>query len=174
MPQLLSLLQAAAKFELVRRDMETLGPAIVAEACRMVAAEAKRVLGTYDYGWKTLKSATVGRKGKDTPGVDTGEMRNSIQWTARGLEGQVGSNHPRAEWFELGTRHQPPRSFLAGAVRAKGRDIQKLAGQAVAKTMSGHLLSPEMRHLLHDLKRVGHEVKELFEIVTEEDKQDRR
>ena len=47
-----SLLQAAAKFELVRRDMEDLGPAIVAEACRMVATEARRVLGTYDYGWK--------------------------------------------------------------------------------------------------------------------------
>jgi hypothetical protein len=96
----------------------------------MVHKEARRVLGTYDYGWPKLRASTVSRKGKDSPGINTGEMRDSIQWTAKGLEGQVGSDNQKAVWFELGTIHQPPRSFLAGAARAKGRAIQKMAGQA--------------------------------------------
>jgi hypothetical protein len=171
MSQLMSLLQASAKFALVSAQMEAVSHAVIEEACRMVAKEARRVLGTYDYGWPSLKSATVGRKGKDTPGVDTGAMRDSIEWTARGMQGEVGSNHPRAEWFELGTKNQPPRSFLAGAVRAKGRDIQKMAGRTVAGAMGAHhLLSPEMRHLLHLAKKIGHEVKDLVTVDEDNEK----
>jgi hypothetical protein len=162
--KLLTLLEASAKFAIVSRDMEAVSHAIVEEACRMVAKEARRVLGTYDYGWPKLASSTVSRKGKDTPGVNTGAMRDSIEWTVRGLEGEVGSNHPRAVWFELGTRNQPPRSFLVGAVRAKGREIQKMAGQAAAKAVAGHhLLSPEMKALLHMAEKLGHKAKDKFE-----------
>jgi hypothetical protein len=45
------LVEAAAKFNAIGRDMETIGPAIVARACEMVCEEAKRVLGRYEYEW---------------------------------------------------------------------------------------------------------------------------
>jgi hypothetical protein len=51
MTKVMSLLQAAAKFQALGRDMEKLGPAIVARASAMVATEAKLVLGTHDYPW---------------------------------------------------------------------------------------------------------------------------
>jgi hypothetical protein len=166
--KLLSLLEASAKFAEASHQMHVVGPLIVEEACRMVAKEAKRVLGTYDYGWPKLKSATVSRKGKDTPGVNTGEMRDSIQWTAKGLEGQVGSNSQKAVWFELGTVRQPPRSFLVGAVRAKGRDIQKMAGQSVAGAMGAH--GPGLHDAIHLAKKIGHKAKDLVTIEDDNDK----
>jgi phage gpG-like protein len=169
--KLLSLLEASAELALASQRMHAVGPLIIEQACRMVHKEARRVLGTYDYGWKKLKSSTVSRKGKDTPGVNTGELRNSIQWTAKGLEGCVGTNNQKGVWFELGTMHQPPRSFLVGALRAKARDIHKMAGQSAAAAMAPHhLLSPEMRAVVHGLKKIGHKVEELREDMLEEDK----
>jgi hypothetical protein len=157
--KLLTLLEAFAKFAEASHHMHVAGPLIVEEACRMVAREAKRVLGTYDYGRKKLKLSTVSRKGKDTPGVNTGEMRDSIQWTAKGLEGQVGSNSQKAVWFELGTKNQPPRSFLVGAVRSKGRSIRKMAGQTVVQTIAAH--GPGLHDVIHIAKKLGHKAKEL-------------
>jgi hypothetical protein len=43
-----SVLGFAAHLKAVDRDMEKIGPAIVAKACQMVCDEAKRVIGTYD------------------------------------------------------------------------------------------------------------------------------
>jgi hypothetical protein len=151
--------------------MHVAGPLIVEEACRLVAHEAKRVLGTYDYGWKKLKSSTVSHKGKDTPGVNTGEMRDSIQWTAKGLEGQVGSDNMKAVWFELGTVKQPPRSFLVGAVRAKARDIRKMAGQTVVRTIAAH--GPGLHDAIHLAKKIGHKAKELVTIEEDNEKDHR-
>jgi hypothetical protein len=45
-------------------------------AAKIVEAEAKRVLGTYDYGWTRLKPQTVAQKANgDTPLLETGDMR---------------------------------------------------------------------------------------------------
>ena len=169
MTKLMTLLEASAKFALASQHMNAVGPLIVEEACRMAHKEARRVLGTYDYGWKKLSSSTIAKKGKDSPGLATGEMHNSIQWTAKGLEGQVGSNSQKAVWFELGTRRQPPRSFLVGAVRAKGREIQKMAGQATAGALTPHhLLSPLQWAILHGLQKAGHKAQEAWEDMTDD------
>lgn len=170
--KLLSLLEASAEMAVTGHRINAAGEHAIAMACRMVAAEAKRVLGTYDYGWKSLKSSTVARKGKDSPGLSTGELRNSIQWTAKGLEGCVGTNNVKGVWFELGTMHQPPRSFLAGALRARARAIQKVVGQSMADAMRPHQ-TPGM-YVLHGLEKIGHQVKEHAEIITEDDEQDHR
>lgn len=72
-------------------------------------------------------------------------------------------------WFELGTRHQPPRSFLVGAVRAKARDIQKMAGQATVGALTPHhLLSPMQQAILNGLKKVGHKAEEAWEDMTDD------
>jgi hypothetical protein len=39
----------------------------------------------------------------NTPLLETGEMRASIEWNAEGNEGRVGSNNEKAVWHELGT-----------------------------------------------------------------------
>jgi hypothetical protein len=83
-----------------------------------VAAQAKAVLGTYEYGWPSLKPATIARKATgDSPLLETGAMRDSIDQAAAlaagGAEGVVFSTDKVAVYQELGTsRGIPPRSFL--------------------------------------------------------------
>ena|ERR1700682_4303800 len=84
-------------------------------------------------------------------------MRDSIEWTAHGLEGHVGSNNDKAVWQELGTRKIPPRSFLMGAAMHMEPEIHKMAARAVVAVMLGKgLASAEMRELLHLLHHIGH------------------
>jgi hypothetical protein len=170
--QTFSLLGFVAHLHAVDRDMKELGPAIVARACEMVAAEAKRVIGTYDYGWPELKPETLARKFYDTPLLETGEMRDSIEWQAHGLTGEVGSNSDKALWQELGTSRIPPRSFLAGAAQHMGPEIEKMAAKAVRAVVLGKgLHSSEMGELLHLLRHVGHAVKEAADYALETDEE---
>jgi phage gpG-like protein len=156
-----SVLGFVAKLAAIERDMEALGPAIIRKACEMVAEEARRVIGEgYDY-WPALQPATLARKMMNTPLLETGELRASIEWTASGLEGAVGSNNDKALWHELGTARIPPRSFLMGAAIEMEPKIHKMAERAVVAVMLGKgLASAEMRELLHLLHHVGHAVKE--------------
>lgn len=167
--KVLSALEASVEFALIAQRMPAVEALIVEKACRMVHKEARRVLGTYDYGWPALASSTVGKKGKDKPGIDTGEMRDSIEWTVKGNEGAVGSNNDKAVWFELGTKNQPPRSFLAGAAMAMEGKIHQMAGRTIAAAVGpAHLLSPELRYVLHGLQKAGHSLKESWDTLTEE------
>lgn len=110
------------------------------KAAETVEDEAKRVLGTYDYGWTPLAPATVARggimrpPGVDEPLLDTGELRDSIEHytpPTGPLVSYVGSNNPKAVWHELGTATIPPRSFLLGAATAKEDEIHKTLGDEV-------------------------------------------
>jgi hypothetical protein len=163
---LFTLLEAAAKFHAMGRDMEELTPMIVEGACKMVQTEAKRVLGTHDYGWPALAPSTIAKKAKgDTPGLETGEMKDSIQYTmsTRGNEGWVGTDNDKAVWFELGTSRQPPRSFLARAAAEQEPKIQKMASRSVASVMAGKgLQSTELRELIHFVRHVAREAKEVW------------
>jgi len=58
----------------------------------LVCNEAKRVIGTYDYDWPQLSPATLAHKFFNTPLLETGEMRDSIEWNSSGNLGYVGSN----------------------------------------------------------------------------------
>jgi hypothetical protein len=107
--------------------------AALEKAAQIIEDEAKRVIGTYEYGWPPLQPATVARKGADTPLYETGEMRDSIEHyvDAQRLIAQVGSNDPKALWHELGTVTIPARSFLMGAAMRKEREIHELTGVTV-------------------------------------------
>lgn len=109
-------------------------------ACKVVEAEAKRVIGTYDYGWPKLKAATIAKKKNgDTPLLESGEMRASIEHTVRTHEGFVGSNNKKAVFHELGTsRGIPPRSFLAGAARHKEKEVIEITGRFFYATLCGN------------------------------------
>jgi phage gpG-like protein len=176
MAGVMSLLEAAAKFHTIGRDMEEIGPAIVAKACEMVCTEAKRVIGEgYPY-WPDLKPETLARKMMATPLLETGELRASIEWTAEGLQGRVGSNNDKAVWHELGTSRIPARSFLVGAALRVEDKIHKMAARAVMAVMLGKgLHSSEMAELIHLLKHAAHQVKEdVKEMIPKDENDDRR
>ncbi len=171
MSGLFTLVGFAAKLVAIEHDLTEVGPAIVARACEMVANAAKEALGTYEFGWISLRPETIAHKMRgDSPLLETGELRDSIQWNSSGLLGHVGSNLDRAVWQELGTsRGIPPRPFLGAAAAQQEALIYKMAGRAVAGVLRGEgLASAEMRELLHVLHLVKHAVKELRELIPED------
>lgn len=102
-------------------------------AGEIVEKEAKRVLGTYDYGWAPLAQSTIDRKANgDTPLLETGEMRDSIGHHVDGARAvEIGSNNDKAVWHELGTEHIPARPFLMGALEHKGEEAAHVIGRMV-------------------------------------------
>jgi hypothetical protein len=99
-------------------------------ACVIVKEEAKRVIGTYEYGWTPLAPSTLAKKSANTPLLETGEMRDSIEHQVIGHIGYVGSDNDKALYQELGTsRGIPPRSFLMGAAMRKEAEIHELTGR---------------------------------------------
>lgn len=119
----------------------------VRTSAEMVRDEAKRVLGTYEYGWTPLQPATVKRKSRgDTPLLETGELRDSIvtsvgqnrvssgQFSA-GFSAMVYSTSPKAVWHELGTRTVPPRPFLLPAALRLERDVVALVGKSIFNSL---------------------------------------
>jgi phage gpG-like protein len=170
----MSILEFVAKTKAIEQDMHELGPAIVARACEMVCAEAKRVIGEgYPY-WPALKPETLAHKMMNTPLLETGELRASIEWNAEGNEGHVGSNNDKAVWHELGTNKIPPRSFLAGAAMRMEHKVQAMAARAVMSVMAGKgLHGSEMAELLHFLKHAAHQIKEDVKEIFSDDEQER-
>jgi hypothetical protein len=139
----------------------------------MVFAEVRRVLGTDGYGWPALSPETR----KTQPGMllESGELRDSIQWNAEGNVGFVGSDLDKAVWHELGTLKIPPRSFLAGAAQAMEPAIHAMAAKAVLATMAGRgLHTSEFGELIHALKDAFHKTKELATDLLEPNEGNRR
>jgi HK97 gp10 family phage protein len=99
------------------------------KAAVVVETEAKRAIGTHDYGWPPLAASTVEKKGHDSPLLDTGELRDSITHTVSDNEARIGSNLDKAVWHEYGTRHIPPRPFLSSAAMHKEPEIVKIIGE---------------------------------------------
>jgi phage gpG-like protein len=161
-----SILGFVAKLGAIERDMHELGPTIIARACEMVAAEAKRVIGEGYPEWPALAPETLARKMMNTPLLETGELRASIEWNSEGNEGYVGSNNDKAVWHELGTSHIPPRPFLMGAAMRMEPLIHAMAAKAVMAVLAGRgLNSAELGELIHLLRHVGHAVGEAMDTV---------
>lgn len=139
-----SLVGMAAFFSTLGFEMEHANHRALEYAGRRVQREARRVLGTYDYGWPSLAASTIARKGSNSPGVETGELRDSIQYTVGPESVGIGTNDQKGVWFELGTVRQPPRSFLVGALRHEIRHIVQHTGRMMAATMAGHRTSGGM------------------------------
>ncbi len=108
----------------------------------MVEKEAKRVIGTYDYGWPQLADST--KKDRvdhgypaNEPLLRSGHMRDSIEHKVEHDEVQIGSNEQVAVWQELGTPTIPPRSFLEGALKKKTPEVLDKIGRTVVGKLSG-------------------------------------
>lgn len=131
----MNLAEAAAKFVALGTAVEANKKEALEQACVVIKTEAKRVLGTHDYGWPPLKPETIARKANgDTPLLETGELRDSIEHSADSQVGHIGSNNDKAVWHELGTsRGIPPRPFIAGAAQHKEKEVVALIGKVVFK-----------------------------------------
>lgn len=139
----LTMLQGAAYFTGVQLRIDGASKAAVTKSARLVQKEARRVLGTYDYGWPPLAQSTIDTKTMgDSPGLETGAMKRSIKIEVTGhrehWEAVVGSDMPRALYFELGTISQPPRSFLEGAGRHMEHKIHEICGRDLYLNLFSH------------------------------------
>src|SRR6267142_2506899 len=135
---IMSIAEFVLKTKTIQMELEIVSHAVVARACEMVANAAKESLGTYEFGWVSLKPETIAHKMRgDSPLLETSELRNSIQWNSEGNIGHVGSNLDKALWMELGTVKIPPRSFLASAAAQQEELIHKMAAKAVMAVIAG-------------------------------------
>lgn len=139
-----SLLGFAAFLGTLKLEIEHANHSALERCGKVVQREAKRAIGTYDYGWPPLAASTVKKKGKDTPLLETGEMRDSIKYTVTHKVGavgdaevQIGSDNDKAKWHELGTSKFPPRPFLEGALKKKTPECLEIIGRAVHGKLSG-------------------------------------
>ena len=74
------------------RNMPSVQHGMLERAGVMVEEEAKRVLGDYEYGWAPLSPYTIAKKATgDSPGLETGEMRDSVYHTVTYGAGGNGS-----------------------------------------------------------------------------------
>jgi hypothetical protein len=126
--------------------------------------------------WPALQPETIERKAHgDTPLLETGELRDSISYTAPLHEdgntvGYVGSDNPKATWHQLGTGHIPPRPFLTIAAMGKEREIHEMMGRMVYGAMvHGGPHYREFMEVLRILKHAAHEVKELGDELLDND-----
>ncbi|GGH14882.1 hypothetical protein GCM10007036_14480 [Alsobacter metallidurans] len=102
------------------------------KAAKIVQTEAKRVIGTYEYGWTPLKPDTIKAKARgDTPLLETGQLRDSIGIKVGIGNATIGSNEMKAVWQELGTSRIPPRSFLVAAAKHKQKEVVAEIGKVI-------------------------------------------
>jgi phage gpG-like protein len=122
----------------VQNNMTKANASALEQAAQIIETEAKRVIGTYDYGWTPLKPATIASKATgDSPLLETGEMRDSIEHISSDKEASIGSNNDKALWHELGTVKIPARSFLVGAYQHKQAEIMQVIGDRIVGTIMG-------------------------------------
>lgn len=125
----MNLTESAALFIGMRVAYEKGVRDALEKACVIIEEDAKSKPGTYQTGWAPLKPATIAQKTTgDSPLLETGEMRDSIEHTVQGKSGFVGSNNDKAVWQELGTSKIPPRSFLGLAAHEKGQEAADAIG----------------------------------------------
>lgn len=133
-----SLLQMAERCGEMIAEIENENRKSIETAAKIVETEAKRVIGTYDYGWPQLAEATQDERERlghtrNEPLLRTGEhIRDTIEHTiVSDEEAQIGSNSDIAVYQELGTAKIPARSFLAQAAIHKEAEIALQTGEAV-------------------------------------------
>ena len=150
-----TLLGMAAKFAQVAVDVEAAGQFAVEEAAEMVKAAAKDLIGSNYPGWAPLAESTLAHKTADTPLLETGALKNSIEKTIGWHKAWVGTNDPKAEYHEFGTSRIPPRPFISIAAVSREKEIHALTRKAIGRALGGHGAS-EAEILLHAIREAGH------------------
>ncbi len=136
-----SLGEMAAHFLTMEADIRLAEEAAVVSGCKLIQRKAKGMLGHEQPIWQGLKPETIARKAHgNTPLLETGEMKASIEMTAPLNEngqivGYVGSNSMIAVYQEMGTKNIPPRPFISTAGMANGHLVAEMAAKLVYAAM---------------------------------------
>lgn len=88
---------------------------------KLAAQRARSYIGHPQSGWPPLAASTVAERTRlgysaNAPLLRLGDFQGSIEAEAVGGVGIIGSNDPRAKWFEHGTRRMPARPVFSKAV----------------------------------------------------------
>jgi hypothetical protein len=163
------LAEAAAKFAAAQAAVAEAEHAALEAAAQLVEGRAKGYLGVPHDWWPPLKPETIARKdGVNSPELESGAMRSSIEHQVIGSSAFVGSDSAVAELQELGTSRIPPRSFLAHSAAESGEEIAKMTakmvGSAIGASLSGRSIEAEILKIAGEaLHRVYETGKELIE-----------
>jgi hypothetical protein len=125
-------------------------------AAEAIVKIAKKEIGEYQKGvgpfleWEQLAQSTEDdkeRKGypADAPLLRKGDLRDSYEAEADGMEAIAGSKDPVAFWQEVGTQHIPPREVLGPAAIRARKKIEKAMGAAYVESL---LLQPGLARIL--------------------------
>jgi hypothetical protein len=138
MAGIMSLAEGAALFAGMAIAVEAGEHDALEKACVIIETEARSYPGNYQTGWSPLAESTIAHKATgDSPLLETGELRDSIQHRVEGRSGFVGSDDDKALWAELGTsRGEPPRSFLGLAAQQKGEEAADTVGRELFTRMT--------------------------------------
>jgi phage gpG-like protein len=102
------------------------------EAAKIIEKKAKALIGTHEANWPPLQPETIARKATgDSPLLETGELRNSIEHTVSGDKAYVGSNSPKAIYQFLGTSKIPARDPLVPAAMQSAPEIVAKVGKVM-------------------------------------------
>src|SRR5258707_5515565 len=154
MPGVYSILGFVAELKAIEHDFEALGPKVIERACQIIQKKAKATIGHEHDAWPPLAPSTLAKKSANTPLLETGAMRDSIEYTVSGLQGWVGSDSPIAVYQELGTSRIPPRSFLVSAAISSEDKIHRMVGASAVAALSGYgRHARDVREILHLLHR---------------------
>ena len=130
------LAMGAAFFAALSRDVVKGEKAGLEKAAVIVETEAKRVMGTYDLGWPALKPETIARKATgDSPLLETGAMRESIEHEVHGRSAFIGTDSQIAVYHDKGTSKMPPRPFLLESALRKEHEICEAVGDAIIRKL---------------------------------------
>lgn len=121
---------------------------IAEKAAELVQTNAQNRLGEYqDYtgpfnSWAPLADSTKEdrvAKGfpEDEPLLRTGDLRDSIEVSAKGGEAVIGSVADIALYQEVGTDKMPPRPFLGPAIYDSKLSIGELSARTVVAWICG-------------------------------------
>jgi phage gpG-like protein len=170
-----TLLGMAAKLAQVAIDTDLACTIALTEAAEMVHEAAVALIGHPNSAWAALAESTLARKSADTPLLETGEMRASIEHVVRGRSAFVGSNNDKAVWQEFGTARIPPRSFIGMAAIECEERIHKLTREAVGHAFAGHGVGGlhELLHIYREVRELGRKLGELLP-DDEEDRANKR
>jgi len=72
----------------------------------------------------------------DTPWLESGSLRESVEYCAKGTEAVVGSSSDVAVYQELGTPSVPPRPFLASTAAAMADSLVTTIAANLARWLS--------------------------------------
>ncbi|MFC2248735.1 hypothetical protein ACETRX_03835 [Labrys portucalensis] len=138
----LTLVSFAALLTQVVESLPAARHEALEQAAVVVEKESKRVIGTYEYGWRQLRESTQDGRASagfppNEPLLVTGELRESIEHNSDTNDAHIGSNNEKAIWQELGTTGIPPRSFLAMAAARKEKEVVDILGGAGYQLLIG-------------------------------------